>query len=173
MKQGRQEGIVSLLSFPFEEGRKNVERHLDKARKIETLSSKGKKDPDGFGAVGRGRAEWGREGKKDLAVISSAGSFVRLSIRPEAAARTGGREAFEGSYRGRTRRPKGRQKLSLSVGRSRMIDHVLFVSAAGWVGWKNENSPVKIVFELDSVRRFHYVSVTWYARKDFGIQVRN
>ena len=92
MKQGRQEGIVSLLSFPFEEGRKNVERHLDKARKIETLSSKGKKDPDGFGAVGRGRAEWGREGKKDLAVISSAGSFVRLSIRPEAAARTGGRE---------------------------------------------------------------------------------
>ena len=54
-----------------------------------------------------------------------------------------------------------------------MIDHVLFVSAAGWVGWKNENSPVKIVFELDSVRRFHYVSVTCYARGDFGIQVRN
>ena len=54
-----------------------------------------------------------------------------------------------------------------------MITSVRFVAAAGWVGWKNENSPVEIVFELDSVRRFHYVSVTCYARKDFGIQVRS
>ena len=53
-----------------------------------------------------------------------------------------------------------------------MIVFARSVAAAGWVGWKNENSPVKIVFELDSVRRFHYVSVTCYARKDFGIQVR-
>ena len=53
-----------------------------------------------------------------------------------------------------------------------MIVFARSVAAAGWVGWKNENSPVKIVFELDSVRRLHYVSVTCYARKDFGIQVR-
>ena len=67
----RKKGIVSLFSFPFGAGRKNVLRHLDKARKIETLPSKGGKEEKersprvlpGGGAIGKRRE---REGGKIL-----------------------------------------------------------------------------------------------------------
>ncbi|TRY62645.1 hypothetical protein TCAL_11961 [Tigriopus californicus] len=42
--------------------------------------------------------------------------------------------------------------------------------AHGWVGWKNQNRPVELIFFFSQPKEFHSVTLTCYVQKDFGIQ---
>ena len=43
--------------------------------------------------------------------------------------------------------------------------------AHGWMGWKNGNKPVSLVFHFSGRKRFHAITLTLYVERDFGIQV--
>ncbi len=45
-------------------------------------------------------------------------------------------------------------------------------AAHGWVGWKNQNRPVELIFYFAKPRMFQTITVTCFIRKDYGIQVR-
>ena len=46
-----------------------------------------------------------------------------------------------------------------------------FFLAHGWMGWKNGNKPVSLVFHFSGRKRFHAITLTLYVERDFGIQV--
>ena len=51
-------------------------------------------------------------------------------------------------------------------------DHILLLSAPGWVGWTNKKFPLEIGFVFTSFQSLQSVSIAVFSKPDMGIMVR-